>query len=412
MSIHSKMQSSAGAAPGVAYGSAVTEFVSGSLSFSRISMGQSVVLVTAYSSEVQGVVNNVTAIAISALSTAMAAQIHHDTDNRPHVHLVPASPHLEFYRGRSIGKVYNSSSSSTENVQQVLVGVIVDHTSPRQRSVLENQLTDVSVVSKVHSAANALIDGMGGTILHLEPSLVIPTVMLDVSCSRASCDTDANFWAAAVHGAAEAEHLQQPDDVWVFNTVSGNLVPVSEDFESLFFQKRLKFPWHLLLFGGFATLSAVTFAVAVYVSLSQSRWNQPRTKMWEGYSAAGGPAGAVGEAINISSPLSMSDVSPLSRNSIRARLTHECSAMDEFRDAVGYSNAEQSWADYTAKAPSKMYPLVVCRETDDDLPGTATMPSLPSGVSWDSQQLRGVIRCGFAEAERYFMTRDGQKLVS
>lgn len=394
-----------GGVPDFQYGSAVVGSMPTLPTRTSTRIIQSVVLVTAYSMKLRGVIGSNIEVLLSALSAALTSQVRHDAGEGPQVHVVPVSTlSLSEEQAGNIARVGRllRGSSAAEPGFDLMAGVIIYDFSARQQPVLEDRLADASFVTEVWKAVNNRLEGTGASILNLMPGLVVPSVMLDVNCTRSEAfDMDATQWADTVRTAAETQSLQQPDDVWVFVSGSAGLVPVSEDFQSVKLRRQRVVPWHALLFWGGATLAAASVALAVYMSLSQNRWHQPRNKMWEGYSAIGGPAVAVAEGISsTSSPFSMSDLSPMSRSSVRIRLARNSSVVDYYRVAPGYGQlapVEQTWSDSTGQAASLMHPLVVCRQTDDELPESTTMPSLPSGVSFDSQ-LRSVARCGCAGA--------------
>lgn len=393
----------AGAVPELPYGSAVASFMTGA-PMTPVKVRQSLVLVTAYLLHVRCANSSDGQQTMPALSAALASQVHHDAGQGPKVHVLPASTHPDplvsdnwALNSSRLHRNLHGRRADTLDLE-LLAGVIIDDLSSEQRMVLEDRLADTSVVSQIQKTANLHLHANGISISVLTPGLIVPSVLLAVHCADPeACALDAAQWADSVHSAAEQLHLQQPDDVWAFHTREADLVAVSEDFNSVKLRQQTVFPWYALMLWGCATIACALVALVVYISLSRNRWHQPRSKMWEGYSAVGGPAVAVGEGTcTRSNPLRMSDLSPMSRNSVRIRLTRNSSVLDYYRGIMGYGQlapTELTWSESTQHASSLMHPLVVCRGTDDYLPGTATMPSLPSGVSVDSQQIRGVARC-------------------
>lgn len=365
-------------------------------------VSQSEVLVTAYSLHVLRGNSSMDTLIISALVIALTAQVHGDVGAGPEVQVVQVPAHHTGSPGGAQDGQLDEETQASRRLHgrsiatrsdSLTAGVIVGHVTPRQRMVLEDRLVDVSVVRLVCKAANKELQGSGMRILSLAPGLVVPSVLLTISCKSTEylCGNDSVQWGSVVHGAAESQHLQQPDDVWVFDAGTSGLTPVSEDFESVRVKQQHSPPWHALMLWGAATLAAVLAAVALYSSLSHKLWRQPRTKMWEGYSAVGGPAGAVSEAMATStSPLSLSDVSPLAGCSARMRLTRNSSVVEYYRAMTGpMAPVESTWPGNSGRRSSLMCPALVCCGVDDELYGTATMPSLPSGGSFDSQQARG-----------------------
>lgn len=386
------------------YALAVAKFMTEPPTTQPVKVIQSLVLVTTYLLHVRCANSSDDNLTMRALSTALTAQVHHDAGEGPQVYVLPASKQpdtpVSDDRADNPSRLHRNLDGGRADALELhlLVGVIIDELSSKQRIVLEDRLADTSVVLKIQKATNTHLHATGVSISVLTPGLIVPSVLLAVHCADPeACDLDAAQWAESVHAAAEALHLQQPDDVWAFDARQTHLVAVFEDFGSVELRQHRVFPWYALVLWGCATTASALVALVVYMSLARNRWHQPRNTMWEGYSAVGGPAGAVGEGTSAtSSPLRMSDLSPMSRNSIRIRLTRNSSVVDYYRGMMGYGQlapAEQSWSESVRHTSSLMHPLIVCRGTDDYLPGTATMPSLPSGVSFDSQQIRGVARC-------------------
>eukprot|EP00892_Ulva_mutabilis_P000586 jgi/Ulvmu1/10528/UM064_0066.1 len=400
-----------GAAPEIRYAMAVAEILSTSTATDRVDVMQAKVLVTAYQLHAQlGNSSGDGAAVIAAFSAMLAAHVHTTVGSKAEVTVMSAAAG---HTGPSAyGRDANASQShrgfhgwgSSASSGALLAGVIISQVTSIQRAVLEDRLIDASVSEHLRKAANQELLDSGASISKIIPGLILASVLLTVSCTSAErlCGRSAEQWDSVVRTAAATEHLQQPDDMWVFEVDSDGLTPVSEDFESVALQQNHFFPWRALILWGAATLAALLAAVAVYAAFSRTRWRQPRITMWEGYSAVGRPAGAVGEAISGgASPLSMSDVSPLARGSTRMRLTRNSSVMDYYRAMTGYgplAPVEQTWSGRAGRRSSLMSPSLVCRIVDDELQGTPTMPSLTSGISYDSQPLRGAARTSTTEA--------------